>query len=380
MHIGFLLVCYQMENGETMDWTKIQPSLFHGKYSSMVHAPALSIIIPAIDEATVLPVLLEQLQKQRGIQMEIILADGGSRDATREIARCLGVRVVETPVGRGLQMNRAAAVSRGRWLLFLHADSGLTHGLQLARALEVLQEHVRETGVQRVAGHFRLRFRRLKRGDDLAYRYYEEKSALNRPECTNGDQGFLLSRRFFDELGGFDESLWFLEDQRLAETIRRRGEWITLPGEIITSARRFEREGLLRRMILSALIMNFHAIGLTGFFQRAGSVYRNQAETGRLLMSPLFRLIDELNREADRPERRRRWLATGRYVASHAWQPFFWLDVALQPLLGRRRPFLWVHDRLLRPVIGLPPFDYLMAGFTWSWFRLTGLTYQWLEK
>ena len=342
--------------------------------------PALSVIIPAIDESVALPRLLEQLQRQQGIEMEIILADGGSRDSTRDIARALDVQVVESPPGRGLQMNRAAAACAGEWLLFLHADSGLTHDLQLAQALEALQARAQVTGGHRTAGHFRLRFRRQRSGNDLAYRYYEEKSALNRPECTNGDQGFLLPRRFFDELDGFDESLWFLEDQRLAETIRRRGEWVTLPGEIATSARRFEREGLLRRMILSALIMNFHAIGLDAFFQRAGSAYRNQAETGRLLMSPLFRLIDDLNREVGRPERWRRWLATGHYVASHAWQPLFWLDVALQPLLGRHRPFLWVHDHLLRPVIGLPPFDYLMAGLTWGWFRVTGLTYRWIEK
>jgi rSAM/selenodomain-associated transferase 2 len=346
----------------------------------ITNEPALSIVIPTIDEAATLPHLLGQLQNQQAVRMEVIVADGGSTDSTRSIAREMGARIVQTAPGRGRQMNRAVAACNGKWLLFLHADSRLTDTRQLASALEALQQRIQSQGNDRVAGHFRLRFSQQEGGRRRAYRYYEKKSELNRPECTNGDQGFLLSHRFFLQLGGFDESLWFLEDQRLAEKIRSQGTWITLSGEIITSARRFEQEGMLRRMILSALIMNFHSIGLDEFFQRAGSVYRNQTETGRLCMSPIFRLIRELNREAGMAEALRRWQATGRYVCSHAWQPFFWLDVTLQPLLGRRRPFLWLHDRLLQPVIGLPPFTTVSAALTWIWFRLSGLTFRLLEQ
>ncbi len=341
--------------------------------------PLLSVVIPAIDEAETLPALLHQLQGQQDVEAEIIVVDGGSRDGTREVARRAGARVLTSAPGRGLQMNRGAAAGRGEWLLFLHADSGLDEPRQLARALDALGRRMADSGRWRVAGHFRLRFARERPGNDLAYRYYEEKSALNRPECTNGDQGMLLSRRFFNALGGFDESLWFLEDQRLAERIRSDGEWITLPGEILTSARRFEREGLLRRMMLSALIMNFQAIGLSGSFEAAGSVYRNQADSGRLLMSPLLELVDRLNREAGRAEAWRRWRATGHYVNGHLWQPLFWLDVVSQPLLGHRRPFLWCHDHLLRPLFRLPPFDYLTAALVWVWFRLTVLVFRRLE-
>ncbi len=329
----------------------------------------LSVVIPTLDEAATLPSLLDQLTGQEGVTLEIIVADGGSGDATVALARQRGARVVDAPRGRGRQMNRGARSATGEWLLFLHADSGLPHRRLLAAALATLRAEVEMAGSDRVAGHFALRFQRQGGDNPLAYRYYEEKSALNRPECTNGDQGMLLSRRFFHELGGFDEGLWFLEDQRLAETIRRRGRWITLPGRILTSARRFEREGLARRMILSALIMNFHAIGLEAFFHRAGAVYRNQGETGRLRLAPVFRLIDDLNREAGPAETRRRWRATGAYVRGHAWQPFFWLDVALGPAATGRRPFLWIHDHLVGPVLALPPLDWVAAGLTWCWFR-----------
>lgn len=336
----------------------------------------LSVVIPAIDEAASLPPLLHQLRGQRGVELELILADGGSRDGTRRLARELGARVVDAPAGRGRQMNRGAAAARGDWLLFLHADSGLVEAEQLARALAALRRRIARVGHDRVAGHFRLRFRRQQQGSDLAYRYYEEKSALNRPECTNGDQGMLLSHRFFDRLGGFDEGLWFLEDQRLAETIRSRGEWITLPGHLTTSARRFEREGLRNRMILSALIMNFHAIGMEAFFHRAATVYRNQGDTGRLRLTPLFRLVDDLNREAGPAEARRRWLATGRYLRSHAWQPFFWLDVALQPLFRGRHPLLWSYDRLFGRLPAPPPLDWAAAALAWLWFRTSARVFR----
>ena len=331
--------------------------------------PRLSVIIPTLDEAATLPLLLGQLAEQRGTPLEVIVADGGSTDGTVALAAAAGARVVHSTTGRGRQMNRGVTVSRGEFLLFLHADSGLTGERQLAKALDTLIRRLENTGHHRVAGHFRLHFQHTASAKDSPYRYYEEKSALNRRECTNGDQGFLMPRAFFAELGGFDESLWFLEDQRLAETIRSRGEWITLPGTLETSARRFEREGLLRRMILSALIMNFHHIGLHAFFHRAGSVYRNQEATGRLQLAPVFELIQQLNREAGPATARRRWLATGRYVAGNAWQPCFWLDLKLYPLTRGRRPFLWLHDRLLGPLLQLAPFGWVAAGLTWLWFQ-----------
>lgn len=340
-------------------------------------SPQLSVVIPTINEADSLPTLLDQLGKQQGITLDLIVADGGSCDGTQQIARKFDAKLIETESGRGRQMNQGAALASTPLLLFLHADSCLTTATQLAEAVKALQATQEQLGHERVAGHFRLRFQRSLPGHDLAYRYYAEKSALNRRECTNGDQGLLLTSHFFEELGGFDESLWFLEDQRLAETIRQQGYWITLPGELATSARRFEQEGLGRRMVLSALIMNFHAMGLTDFFHRAGAVYRNQDRTGKLRLGPIFNLIDDLNREAGGQVSRQRWLATGRYVFGHAWQLFFWLDVALEHRFGKRkRSFLPFYDRLIGPLAGLRPFHAITAGLTWLWY----ISYRWLLK
>jgi rSAM/selenodomain-associated transferase 2 len=347
---------------------KMQTTLYVPLERSSV---ALSVVIPTLNEAAQLPSLLAQLSRQRAIHLEVIVADGGSRDTSRQIAAEFQAKVVVSPPGRGRQMNLGAAQASAPLLLFLHADSSFSAEDQLSVALDALQQAWRRAGHQRVAGHFRLHFQRSQPGNALAYRYYEAKTALNRPECTNGDQGMLLARDFFHTLGGFDTSLGFLEDQRLAERIRQQGQWITLPGMLETSARRFEREGLARRMLLSALIMNCNAIGWDAFFQRTASLYRQQAHTDKLQLSPIFALIDALNRAASPPIRRQRWLATGRYVQAHLWQACFFLDVLMESKLGiRRRGFLACHDRLLQPLQRFRPLNYLITGVVWLGYRL----------
>ncbi len=343
--------------------------------------PDLTVIIPTINEVETLPMLLDQLRMQKEIRLQLIVADGGSDDGTPELVKHPELEVITTDAGRGKQMNAGAARAVAPYLLFLHADSTLTAKTQLADALAALEKARQQIGHHRLAGHFRLRFQRTLAGGGLAYRYYEEKSALNRRECTNGDQGLMLPRRFFQELGGFDETLWFLEDQRMAETIRVRGQWLTMPGELVTSARRFELEGLGRRMIMSALIMNFHHIGFSEFFHRTAVIYRNQTSTDRLLLCPIFQLIEDLNREAGTEVARKRWLATGRYVRGNAWQPFFFLDLLLQQLFRiRKRPFLAFHDRIFKPVFDFLPFDWLTAGLTRLWFIISWKYFKYVEQ
>ncbi len=334
--------------------------------------PQLSIIIPTINEARELPQLLRSLAQQQGVATEIIVADGGSTDETLNVAKQQGIRIVESSAGRGRQMNAAATRASAPYLLFIHADSQLNSPMQLANALDSLTTASHRLGHQRIAGHFPLEFRREQGDNNLAYYYYQEKSKLNRPESTNGDQGFLLSRQFYEELGGFDESLWFLEDQRLAETIRKEGQWITLPGVLSTSARRFEEEGLGRRMILSALIMNFHHIGFIEFFDKASTIYRNQDHTGPLDMTPLFQLIQDLNHAAGGAISKRRWLATGGYVLGNAWQLFFFLDVFVGHYLRtKRRPFLSFYDRYLAGAARSRILAYPATGLTWLWFQIS---------
>lgn len=339
--------------------------------------------MPTLNEAEHLPGLLNALLSQQGVALEVIVADGGSTDATAELAKQHGARLIRSAPGRGRQMNAGARAARGACFLFLHADSRLEGDRLLAHALEALRQAAPDTAP--VAGHFRLRFSRRQAGHALLYRYMEEKTALGREQTINGDQGLLLARDFFRDLGGFDENLPFLEDQRLAARIHARGRWITLPGDIHTSARRFEVEGPHARYTLMALIMGLYSIGLWRFFERAPGLYRSQADTvrnGRLQLTPFLRLTRELLAAMPVRERLRTWLRVGRYVRGNAWQVFFFFDVLARPLLGPGRyPMLRLHDRLLAPLIHHRLMDLPVTAAVYLWVRgvLTPY-YRWRER
>ncbi len=331
-------------------------------------SPTLSIIIPALNEAAHLPALLDDLAQQKDISCEILVGDGGSTDATRTIVESFGARFIPARPGRGVQMNTAARQARGAYLLFLHADSRIDDPCLLNKAVQSLQDAA--SGDPKVAGHFRLRFIRSNRKNTLAYRYMEEKTALNRVNTTNGDQGLLLAQEFFQQLGGFDESLPFLEDQKIAEKIRDVGRWVTLPGSLRTSARRFEAEGLHRRYLLMGLMMGLYSIGEKTFFLRAPEVYRLQHETGMLLLSPFFSLIWRMIRQEWGLKRSVGiFYALGQYIRENSWQLFFFFDVCARPLLGSGRyPCVRVHDRIIAPCIRFRIINAIVGIFCFVWY------------
>ena len=328
----------------------------------------LSVIIPTLNEADHLPALLADLAKQQKISLEIIIADGGSTDATRSVADEYGADFVSARRGRGAQMNAAAAQASGVCLLFLHADSSMDDPCLLSNAVHAVMAEL--SGHEGVAGHFRLRFVRGTKRNDMAYRYAEEKTSFNRVNTTNGDQGLLLTKEFFRRLGGFDESLPFLEDQRIAEKIRSMGKLITLPGCLKTSARRFEAEGFHRRYILMSMMMGLHSVGVEEFFVRAPGVYKVQKDTGRLLLSPFFSLVRRMICEEWRGiGTMRTFYLLGRYVRQNSWQMFFFLDAWLRPLLGAGRyPFLAFHDRMFGPCTNFRIFNALTGLICFVWY------------
>ncbi len=330
--------------------------------------PLLSVIIPTLNEAGYLPPLLTDLNAQQDILLEIIVADGGSIDATGSVAEASGATLVKSRRGRGVQMNAAAEVACGEFILFLHADSRIKNPTLLRHAVAALAAEAR--GEVPVAGHFSLRFDRTVAQHSLAYRYMEEKSALNRVNTTNGDQGLLLAAESFRQIGGFNENMSFLEDQHIAETIRSRGCWITLPGVLNTSARRFETEGFHRRRILMAMMMGLYSIGAEHFFARAPEVYRVQHETGTLVLTPFFNAVRRMLRnEWGLGGTVRNFYLLGRYVRQNSWQLFFSLDVVLRPILGAgRNPFLTFHDRVFGPCTNFRIFNILTGILCFVWF------------
>ncbi|MGK2943950.1 MAG: TIGR04283 family arsenosugar biosynthesis glycosyltransferase [Desulfuromonadales bacterium] len=293
--------------------------------------PDLSIIIPTLNEAEALPLLLDDLVRQQGVSFEVIVTDGGSLDATCQLANTLfssgrlSGRCHVGPPGRGRQLNAGVFLANAEWLLFLHADSRLTDVNQLQKALDCMRMHQQRDASDSSSGRFALCFDPPDK-NNFGLFFYQIKARLGRPGCIHGDQGLLLTKAFFNRIGPFREDLPVMEDTCLAEDIRIHGQWLLLPEEIETSARRFQAEGMKARQTLNALIMNFLAIGWLEFFQKAPDIYRRQDHAQQLQLSPFFLLLRELFREMPLRSRWAIWLATGQYVRSQAWQIGLALD------------------------------------------------------
>ncbi|MBI5485079.1 MAG: glycosyltransferase, partial [Deltaproteobacteria bacterium] len=258
--------------------------------------------------------------------------DGGSSDSSQQIVAELAVKcrfpvsLIQTRRGRGIQMNAGAALATAELLLFLHADSRFDECDALCKAFSLYQSRI-ESGAQLFAARFALQFLRSELSPALSWFYYEAKARLPRNDCIRGDQGFLLNRAALWLAGGLDQSLPFLEDIRLVETLATRVDWLLLPSTISTSARRFEREGLLERQVLNAIIVNSVVAEWAEFFQALPGLYKCHSDTGRLLLQPLLVGINRLINDQDPAWRRIFWQTTGYHVAGNAWQLFFWLDV-----------------------------------------------------
>lgn len=308
------------------------------------NAPQLSIIIPTLNEVETLPILLNALTQQQNIRSEIIIADGGSTDGTTQISIAnANLRVISCPLGRGKQMNAGAAVAQAPWLLFLHADSRIDNRLLLSTAVAHCSAEQ--------AGHFALRF--VDRpGHALRYTILEQKTTLTRENTNNGDQGLLIHRDLFRKTGGFSTRWHFLEDQILNEQLRKRGQLTRLPGQLYTSARRFESEGFGSRYSVMALLMTAWDCGLHEFIDNARDGYRQQQDTHKLSLGPFLKLFKEEHQKRPLMQRMRLIVAYGSYLRRNAWQPFLWLGCLL--FSHRQSRLLWMHDRLLFPALKLP--------------------------
>lgn len=324
-------------------------------------APRLAVVIPTLNEAEALPALLADLQAQQDVHLDIVVADGGSVDATAQLGQAGGARIVRASRGRARQLNAGAAASSAETLLFLHADSRLLDPRLLANAWSALSAARARGGC--VAGHFALRF-----GDGSAryaalYGWMASKTRSNRPYSINGDQGLLIARGDFLALGCYDETLGVLEDQDLARRIHQQGHWVSLPGELITSARRFESEGAAERYTLMAVMMGLWAAGCREFFQQAPQIYSAQADTHRLDLRPFVTLVGRILRDQG-------WGAwgtlyrVGAFSRENAWQLFHYLDWRGH---GDGR-WLRRYDRWIAPLIAHPPGNALAALLTAIWF------------
>jgi len=201
---------------------------------------SLSIIIPVLNEAGNVPALLDSLQPLRRRGAEIIVVDGGSTDATANLARDRADQVIASPAGRARQMNAGAAAARGEILCFLHADSRLPEGADglmidgLARS-------------RRSWGRFDVRIDGMHPLLRVIARMMNWRSRLT--GIATGDQGLFITRSLFEAAGRFPE-IALMEDIALARRLKRYGPPLCIAHRLTTSGRRWEQHGVWRTMLL----------------------------------------------------------------------------------------------------------------------------------
>jgi len=215
----------------------------------------VTIVIPTLNAAAWLRRSLPPLAAFGVLDLirEVILADGGSADETAAIAEAAGAVLVRAPKGRGKQLAAGAAAARGDWLLFLHADTVLQPGWDAAvRGFVGDPENARRAGYLRFAlDDGRFAARRIEWLTNLRCR------VLGLPY---GDQGLLISRELYNELGGY-APLPLMEDVDLVRRIGRR-RLVMLEAVAVTSAARYRRDGFWQRPLRNQLCLLLWFLGV----------------------------------------------------------------------------------------------------------------------
>ncbi|MEJ2247944.1 MAG: TIGR04282 family arsenosugar biosynthesis glycosyltransferase [Acidobacteriota bacterium] len=204
----------------------------------------------------------------------LIVADGASRDTTREIAAEAGAVVLNVPGRRAEQQNAGAARATGRLLLFLHADTLPPDGYA-----DLIRGALDDPST--VAGTFRFKTD----GSGISMRLVERLTNIRSSvfQFPYGDQGLFMEKRVFEEIGGFSP-LPIMEDFELVRRLRRRGRIVTLDNPAVTSARRWMRLGVIRTTLINqAMIAGFYGKvpipALERFYRAADS--RSSKKTDR---------------------------------------------------------------------------------------------------
>lgn len=202
-------------------------------------SPRLSIVVPALNEAAGIVAQLQALQPMRARGVELLLADGGSRDGTPALAAPWVDKLLHTPRGRALQMNAGAAAAGAPVLLFLHADTTLPP--------EADRLVLQAIGAGARWGRFDVQIVGRPRMLRVVAALMNTRSRLS--GIATGDQALFVSRAAFEAAGGFPVQP-LMEDIDLSRRLKAGGRPASLRARVATSGRRWEQRGVWRTIVL----------------------------------------------------------------------------------------------------------------------------------
>ncbi len=225
---------------------------------------SISIIIPTLNEAENIPTLKPLIPQVT----EIIVVDGGSNDATVQLAEELGISVRRTDKGRGAQLNLGAAHATSRILLFLHADTVLPSAFPklitdcLAQGQTILGSF--SLGIEPAS----LLLKVVSVGANFRSRAFQ---------LPYGDHSMFIRKTDFETLGGFPETA-IMEDYIFVKLAKKHGKVTTLPQTVSTSARRWQKIGPIRTTCINQMMIVGYRLGVTpeklASFYRRGMLFR----------------------------------------------------------------------------------------------------------
>ena len=199
----------------------------------------ISVIVPALNEARGIAVVLGALAPLRSEGHEVLVVDGGSEDGTPDAASPLADRVLTAARGRAAQMNAGAAAATGEVFWFLHADTRPEEAA-LAALFDALDEGARW-------GRFNVRIEGQSRWLRVIAWFMNRRSCLT--GIATGDQGIFVRRHLFAAVGGFP-AIPLMEDIAISRLLKRHSRPACIRQCLMTSGRRWERRGVWRTILL----------------------------------------------------------------------------------------------------------------------------------
>jgi rSAM/selenodomain-associated transferase 2 len=211
----------------------------------------ISVIVPVLNEEKSIAETLQTLQQLK--PDELIVVDGGSTDGTREICQRLGVELYLSRPGRARQMNFGAQRATGDVLLFLHADTRLPPS-----AFDDIRTALQDRKV--LGGRFDIQLDNPRPLLKLIGFMISLRSRLSK--VGTGDQAIFVRREIFRELGGYPD-IPLMEDVALSRALKRRGTVACLRSRVVSSARRWETDGIGRTILKMWTLKTLYLLGIS---------------------------------------------------------------------------------------------------------------------